>query len=232
MSIMKTIDHYNKLANLFSYPDESYIKKVKECGEMLKEKYPVAYVELLPFIEFVKTKNTYEIEEVFGKTFHIQAICFLDLGYVLFAEDYKRGEFLVRMKEEQRKADNDCGSELADNLPNVLTLMAIMENKEFLNEFAIRVVKPALEKMLAEFDQARMELKDKVRKKKQKVIIMEGMQNKSIYRYAIQALLYVVQEDFEKFEYNDPIIIPTIGGNFFKNCNTGCSTSSHLAKTK
>lgn len=219
---MKNNDHYNIVANIFRYPDESYKKDVQACSEMLNKYYPDAYQVMLPFTEFVKDLELNEIEEVFAKTFHIQAICFLDLGYVLFAEDYKRGEFLVRMKDEQRRAKNDCGTELADNLPNVLTLMALIEDKEFLGEFAVRVVKPALGKMLAEFVQARMELKDQVRRKKQKVVIMEDMQNKSIYQYAIQALLEVVREDFKEIQFNDPIIKPTIGGNFLKSCSTGC----------
>lgn len=228
---MKTRDHYNKLANLFRYPDESYKENVAECAKVLKEKYPEAYAEMKPFIQFVEEKTLWEIEEVFGKTFHIQAICFLDLGYVLFAEDYKRGEFLVKMKDEQRRANNDCGIELADNLPNVLTLMDLMEDQEFLSEFAVRVVEPALEKMLAEFDTARMALKDKVRKKKQKVILMEDMENKNIYRYTIQALAYVVKEDFKNINYNDPVIVPTLGGNFLKSCNTSCSTTPQPVKT-
>lgn len=228
---MKNRDQYNKLANLFRYPDESYKQNVAECAKMLKENYHEAYAEMLPFLQFVETKDLYEIEEVFGKTFHIQAICFLDLGYVLFAEDYKRGEFLVKMKDEQRRANNECGDELADNLPNVLTLMAIMKDVEFLEEFAVRIVEPALTKMLAEFDAARMELKDKVRKKKQKVILMEDMQNKNIFQYAIQSLLYVVKEDFKSIVYNDPEIVPTLGGNFLKSCNTGCSTTPQPVKT-
>ena len=228
---MKNRDQYNKLANLFRYPDESYKQNVADCAKMLKEKYHEAYAEILPFFQFVETKDLYEIEEVFGKTFHIQAICFLDLGYVLFAEDYKRGEFLVKMKDEQRRANNECGDELADNLPNVLTLMAIMKDEEFLEEFAVRIVEPALSKMLAEFDTARMELKDKVRKKKQKVILMEDMQNKNIFQYAIQSLLYVVKEDFKSIVYNDPEIVPTLGGNFLKSCNTGCSTTPQPVKT-
>lgn len=228
---MKNRDQYNKLANLFRYPDESYKQNVAECAKMLKENYHEAYAEILPFLQFVETKDLYEIEEVFGKTFHIQAICFLDLGYVLFAEDYKRGEFLVKMKDEQRRANNECGDELADNLPNVLTLMAIMKDEEFLEEFAVRIVEPALTKMLAEFDAARMELKDKVRKKKQKVILMEDMQNKNIFQYAIQSLLYVVKEDFKSIVYNDPEIVPTLGGNFLKSCNTGCSTTPQPVKT-
>ena len=189
---MKNRNQYNKLANLFRYPDELYKQNVAECAKMLKDNYPDAFAEIIPFLQFVETKDLYEIEEVFGKTFHIQAICFLDLGYVLFAEDYKRGEFLVKMKDEQRRANNECGDELADNLPNVLTLMAIMKDEEFLEEFAVRIVEPALTKMLSEFDTARMELKDKVRKKKQKVILMEDMENKNIFQYTIQSLLYVV----------------------------------------
>ena len=228
---MKNRDQYNKLANLFRYPDESYKQNVAECAKMLKENYHEAYAEILPFLQFVETKDLYEIEEVFGKTFHIQAICFLDLGYVLFAEDYKRGEFLVKMKDEQRRANNDCGDELADNLPNVLTLMTLMEDQEFLEEFAVRIMEPALSKMLAEFDTARMELKDKVRKKKQKVILMEDMENKNIFQYAIQSLLYVVKEDFKSIVYNDPEIVPTLGGNFLKSCNTGCSTTPQPVKT-
>jgi nitrate reductase assembly molybdenum cofactor insertion protein NarJ len=231
MSIMKNRDHYNKLANLFRYPDELYKQNVAECAKMLKDNYHDAYAEIRPFVQFVETKDLYEIEEVFGKTFHIQAICFLDLGYVLFAEDYKRGEFLVKMKDEQRRANNDCGDELADNLPNVLTLMALMEDEEFLGEFAVRIMDPALDKMLAEFDQARMELKDKVRKKKQKVILLEDMENKNIYQFAIQALLYVVKEDFKSLKFNDPEIVPTLGGNFLKSCNTGCSTTPQPVKT-
>ena len=147
------------------------------------------------------------------------------MGYVLFAEDYKRGDFLVQMKNEQRKANNDCGEELADNLPNVLSLMAILEDKEFLQEFAVRVVKPALQKMLKEFDEARIALKDKVRKKKQKVILLEDMENKNIYQYALQAIYKVVDADYEDVNYNDPLIVPTIGVDAL-SCNTGCGTPS------
>jgi len=216
-------DQYNHLANLFRYPTEDYVEHVNSCATYLKDTYPDALAELKPFLDFVNSHELYEIEEVFGKTFHIQAICYLDLGYVLFAEDYKRGEFLVQMKNEQRKANNDCGDELADNLPNVLSLMAIMEDAEFLEEFAVRVVKPAMEKMLQEFDDARIALKDKVRKKKQKVILMEDLQNKNIYQHALQAIYMVVNADYTEVTYNDPVIVPTLGVDVL-SCNSGCGT--------
>ena len=118
-----------------------------------------------PFIDFINNTDFYDIEEIFGKTFHIQSICYLDLGYVLFGEDYKRGEFLVQMKKEQRLANNDCGEELADNLPNVLKLMTLLKDEQFLNELAVRIVIPSISKMLDEFDASRIALKDKIRKK-------------------------------------------------------------------
>lgn len=219
---------YKELADLFRYPMEDYVENVNQCASYLKENYPKAYTELLPFTDWVNHLSLYEIEEVFGKTFHIQAVCYLDLGYVLFGEDYKRGEFLVQMKNEQRKANNDCGDELADNLPNVLSLMSIMEDEEFLAEFAVRIVIPALDKMIQEFDQARMELKDKVRKKKQKVVILEDLMNKNIYQYALQAILEVVRADYKDVHYNDPVIVPTLSNNVLNgSCGTSCSTSGN-----
>ncbi len=224
--------HYTLLADLFRYPDHKYIANAVKCSKMLKSSYPEAYIELIPFLQFIESKSLHEIEEVFGKTFHIQAICFLDLGYVLFAEDYKRGEFLVNMKNEQRLVGNECGDELADNLPNVLTWMTLMNDSEFLEEFALRILDPALLKMLAEFDTARMELKDKVRKKKQKVILLEDMENKNIFQFAIQSLRSVVNEDFKSTKYNDPEIIPSLGGDFLKSCGTGCASTPQLINTK
>ncbi len=221
---MKTTEHYKLLANLFKYPGEDYKVNAKECASYIKENYPESYTEFAPFFDFVAADTLDNIEGVFSRTFHIQAICFLDLGYVLFAEDYKRGEFLVKMKNEQLIANNDCGTELADNLPNVLTLMSLLKDQDFLEEFAVRIMKKSLGKMLEEFDVARMELKDKIRMKKQKVVLDEDAVNKNIYRYAINGLLNVVNKDFNDDKYNDPVIVPTLGGDFLSGCTTSCHT--------
>lgn len=219
---MEVREHYRVLADLFRYPKQDYILNVNNCADLIGKMYPEAYAKLVPFMKWVNTHDMHEIEELFGRTFHIQAICYLDLGYVLFAEDYKRGEFLVQMKKEQAKANVDCGEELADNLPNVLHLMSVMEDAEFLQEFGVRVMKPSLEKMIKEFDESRIKLKDKVRMKKQKVIIMEDLQNRNIYQFALEAIYTVVMSDF-KNSYNDPIIVPTFGVDAL-SCDSGCGT--------
>lgn len=227
----ESLEHYKSLANIFYYPGEDYKSKIDDCSKLLSKEYPKAYEIIKPFLKFISEKHLHEIEEIFGKTFHIQAICYLDIGYVLFAEDYKRGDFLVKMKKEQELANVDCGDELPDNLPNVLTWMSVTENHSFLDEFAVRIMKPTMLKMLQEFDGSRMALKDKVRMKKQRVIIMQDAKNTNVYEYAIQALHEVINCDFPEVKKDDPIITPTPGGNFLKNCSpTGCATSSVINK--
>ena len=214
---------YKALANLFRYPKTGYIEQVNQCAAILKEKYPKAHIDMTPFVDVINNSTLFEIEEIFGRTFHIQAICYLDLGYVLFGEDYKRGDFLVQMKNEQRKVNNDCGEELADNLPNVLSLLSLIEDEEFLGELSVRILVPSLKKMLEEFDSARMVRKTKMMKKKQKVIIQENMEHKNIYQFAIQATLKVIQADFKDLHFADLDVKPDLSNSFLPNCGT-CSS--------
>ena len=222
---METRIQYLHLAELFRYPLPGYREKVMECAAFLERNYPDAYRKLIPFLNYIHAHSDHEIEEIFGKTFHIQAVCYLDIGYVLFAEDYKRGEFLVHMKKELEQAGIDSGEELADNLPNVLELMARLEDREFLEEFAARIMKPALCKMDQEFEESRMALKDKVRRKKMKVIIMEETEGKNTFQYAIECLAAVVQEDFKHVKFDDPEIVPTLGGTVGNVLSGSCGTS-------
>ncbi len=195
---------YLTLAEIFKYPKEGYSEKVKACMTFLESSYPDAAKTFRRFADFIDGKSLYEIEEVFGFTFHIQAVCYLDVGYILFGEDYSRGEFLVNMKNEQTKINHDCGEELADNLPHVLHLIAVSKDDDFIQELVHMAVIPAVEKMLEEFDDGRMALRNKVIKKKQKAVIMEDVVNGNIYQNAIQALLNILRIDFENVQFKDP----------------------------
>lgn len=212
-------NQYIALAELFKYPKDGYQEKVVECRDMLQANYPKAAKSFERFYDFINGKTLFEVEEIFGITFHIQAICFLDLGYVLFGEDYKRGEFLVNMKREQAKINHDCGEELPDNLPHVLYLMTVSEDTELVNELGARILIPAVEKMLQEFNSGKMELRKKVMRKKQKVIILEDIEDGNIYQNALQALLFVLKKDFEGIEYNDDKQEPSLS-NFLPTCGT------------
>ncbi len=90
-------------------------------------------------------------QEYYLKTFDVQAVCYLEIGYVLFGEDYKRAQLLVNLKNEHKKAEVDCGTELGDHLPNVLTLLSKVSDPEFAEELGFIITSPAVRFMLTKF---------------------------------------------------------------------------------
>lgn len=209
---------YLLFAPLFRYPTKDLARQVQTCLFEVQEAYPEAAEKLNPFADFVKDTTVHRIEEIFTKTFHIQAICFLDLGYVIFGEDYKRGEFLAHMKREQREAGNDCGTDLPDNLPNILTLMPKIQDKELIEELSLMILIPGLKKMLQEFNSSKLQRKTEALKKKHNALIMEGMPDGNVYQYALAALLGVLEMDFKDQINEKPLPKPPIINPFITSC--------------
>lgn len=224
---MKNLEHYTLLAELFRYPNQDIKSTVIKIQHFLNDNYPLAGVEFNRFSEFIANSTYPQIEEIFQKTFHIQAICFLDIGYVIFAEDYKRGEFLVNMKAEQEKYNNNCEGELADNLPYILRLLPIHNDEAFINELVVMALIPALQKMLSEFDAAKTQIREKVMNKKQKVIIMEGIKDGNIYKNALSSLIMLLKKDFEGVTFEQEVeFIPAYAKAFLhSDCNDGCTAT-------
>jgi len=190
--------HYTILADMFRYPEENFLQVLDQCMITLRVNYPDAAQALEPFINYVQDKTIIEWEELYTKTFDVQPICYLDLGYVMFGEDYKRGAFLVQMQGEQRKANNDCGADLADNICNVLTLFSKTEDIEFVEELAVKILKPSVKKMIQEFSQAKIELKNQALKKLHKAIIQEELNIGNVYQNLFKALLNILDKDFQR----------------------------------
>lgn len=215
---MRNFDHYIIFADLLRYPDKKYPEIAKACICMLQEKYPEMAEELKPFVDYVCTHTQDEYEELYTKTFDVQPICYLDLGYVIFGEDYKRGAFLLHMQEEQIEAKNDCGTDLSDNISNVLTLYTKTNKQAMLDELSVKILIPGLEKMISEFKQARVDLKVMVLKKLHRAIIQEELNHGNVYQNLFSALLYVVKKDFEDVSFDkvlDPIIDKQHHNSFF-----------------
>jgi nitrate reductase assembly molybdenum cofactor insertion protein NarJ len=142
----------NLFSNVLSYPDVNTVSYGEElCNELFKID-PVSSDIIFPFVKKLQESELPEIEELYTLTFDIQALCSLDLGYVLFGEDYKRGEFLVNVSAMQKEFNpNLKSSELADHLPNVLMLHSKMPENEMKIDFTQRIIMPGIEKMLQSF---------------------------------------------------------------------------------
>lgn len=189
--------HYKLLAELFYYPDGNYRQKVKDAFNYLQENYPDAAKELNDFAEFASASTPEELQDLFLRSFDVQAITTLDIGYVLWGDDYKRGQLLVHLNREHREAGNIIVSELSDHLPNVLRLIPKIKNNEFRDELVSKLIAPAVEKMIGEFDPKKIKLKDKIYKKHLKAILDVSYQYRTIFAATLTALLNVLTKDFK-----------------------------------
>ena len=130
---------YDLLARLFEYPDESYVEHCREAG-------------LDEFASEMEKLSTSGIQEQFIATFDWNPATALDLGWHLYGEQYARGEFLVRVREELRRYGIPESAELPDHLTHILPLLARMDSGEA-ERFAGEFVAPAVAKLVAALDQ-------------------------------------------------------------------------------
>ncbi len=169
---------YKYIADLFRYPTAETLKSIQRVSEILAEKEVVLAAKFVPFIEFHSNKEITSLEEHYIKTFDVQATCHLDIGYIIFGDDSKRGRFLYHVKEEQEKIDNDCGSDLADFLPNMLTLISKTADKDLAEELSVSILLPALLKMNQKLES-----------------------ENSIFNIPIEILIALLEMDFNNSEY-------------------------------
>lgn len=192
----KNINHYEKLAQLFQYPKTDYKEKVKEAETVLSELYPETLTTFKQFSDFVSNNSHDEITEIFTRTFDVQAITTLDVGYVLFGDDYKRGELLVNLNREHREAANECTDELADNLANLLSLLPKMQNHDIRDELVEIIIMPGLIKIINEFDNKNINLKNKIYKKQYKTIIEQSEDFGRIFLIPLMVVYKIIENDF------------------------------------
>jgi len=142
---------YTHIAQLFTYPNSDFLSATEQLAVEFQEYGQSAVNDFLPVSQHFTSNPTSELQEYYIRTFDVNAACYLDIGYVLFGEESKRGQFLLNMKSEQLKAKNDCGTEFADHLPNVLTLIPKLEDGLFREELVVAMLLPALRHMLENF---------------------------------------------------------------------------------
>jgi nitrate reductase assembly molybdenum cofactor insertion protein NarJ len=195
--------HYRLIASLFEYPDAGYPERVRQIKEFLDESYPKAAEEIGKFLEYLPADDVVAMQELFTRSFDVQAIATLDIGYVLFGDDYKRGELLANLNREHIAAENNCGTELADHLPNILRLMSVLRDEELIEDLAYAIVGPALLEMIGEFAADRLEKKNESYRKHYKTLIdtpAVGVEAVTLYKLALKSLYEVLKQDFSRIE--------------------------------
>jgi nitrate reductase delta subunit len=121
---------------------------VESCRQEVAAALPGGGDCLAAFADAVRGLAPGEVEELFTRTFDLNPMCSPEVGWHLFGENYSRGEFLVKMRQELRRLGLPESTELPDHLGHVLPVLGRLGPAEA-GPFAERCVVPALDKMLA-----------------------------------------------------------------------------------
>lgn len=191
------LHHYKLIGELFEYPKCTLLDTIGHF-KWICDHYPGTRAYVDAFKQHLSSMSVDSQKEYYINTFDVQALCYLDIGYVLFGEDYKRGEFLVSLKDEYRKADLDWGTELPDHLPNVLSLMYTSNDDDFIKEFSYCLLIPAVKEMIRNFHS-----------------------ESNVYKGLLKMLLIILETDFKGLPY-EQFEIKTDAKSDFLDC-IGCS---------
>lgn len=184
------------MASLLDFPDEGTMETAKEIQLLLDGKYPELGNMLEPFTKYISTTELNDVRELYTRTFEVQAITTLDLGYLLFGDDYKRAELLVNLSREHTLAGNDCGFELADHLSNVVRLLARMQDESIQKELVEKIICPGLKKMISEFDPMNLGKKNELYIRHHKTLIDTCGANGTLYQLPLVVMLEIICQEF------------------------------------
>jgi nitrate reductase delta subunit len=160
---------------LLAYPQKGYTESVAANARSLSEMYPDAASLFVPLCRLVESERVESMQETYTRTFDLNPLTTLDLGWQLFGEDYNRGAFLVKVRALLRKHGIPETGELPDHISHVLPLLAALPQEEA-EDFAQACVLPALIKI-------------------QKVLPTENP-----YHGVLRALRYVLESRFGAYE--------------------------------
>jgi nitrate reductase delta subunit len=135
---------YSALVALLTYPEAGYPQRIEASVQVAPQE---CRGQLEQFALQMRGLATDELQELFTRTFDLNPMCSLELGWHLFGENYERGLLMVRVREELRRHELEESTELPDHLTHVLRLVERMEH-ENAADFVAACVLPALEKML------------------------------------------------------------------------------------
>lgn len=209
----KELEHFVTIADLFEYPSMELKGKVNAVQAMLDEEYPEAGAELQLFTEFANTTTVEQQQEIYTRTFDVQAITTMDCGYLIFGDDYKRGELLSNLNREHKDAGNELHNQLGDHIPNLLRLLPKLKDEELTEELVTQIIKPALSKILAEFDPDRIKSKNELYKKHHQTLIESSEMYARRYVHALKALYIVLCFHFT----NEETLLPESSSDFLRS---------------
>lgn len=139
---------FDRLGQLFQYPDEDLISTVQDARDEIASLSPEAAQELASFQNFVQERGIKQWRETYIEAFDLDPLFKIYIGYHLFGESYKRSYFLLKLNEHYREHGYVCYPELPDHLAVVLRFLPHCNHKAFRDGLIQEGVIPCVKKML------------------------------------------------------------------------------------
>lgn len=151
-------EYYDIFSRLLGYPGEGYARQVAEYKERVAARPDEAgggaddavIISLNAFFDGTVYLSLGEMEELYTRTFDINPVASLELGWHLYGEQYERGAFLVKMRQLLHQHFIEEAVELPDHLTHALLLLGRMERPDA-DQFAASYLLPSLNKILEGF---------------------------------------------------------------------------------
>lgn len=133
------------LADALEYPeDESHARRLEAAAASAAEPAPTLASAIARLHAALEEEGLEAMQELYTQSFDLNPAASLDVGWHLFGESYKRGAFLVGLRQDLREHEIAEGSELPDHLPCVLRLLARVEDRDHAEILLRACVAPAL----------------------------------------------------------------------------------------
>ncbi len=154
-TVLPTPRIYRLFADILEYPKKDSIDAVRECADLLSAIDAEAASKMEEFSAFTMQTSLGYLQEAYTSAFDLQPVSFPYTGYQLFGESYKRGSFMVSLKEKYREHGFPETKELPDHLTVLLRFLAVLEEKderELNRTLVVECMVPSLEKMEPAFE--------------------------------------------------------------------------------
>lgn len=139
---------FRLFADLLEYPQSDLSESVRECEALISPGNPEAAALLDPLRSFVADAPLGDIQELYTRTFDLDATYHPYVGHHLFGESYKRSAFMVGLKERYKAYDFVVEGELPDHLAVMLRYLSLCEDDVQVAEIIRDAMVPALERMV------------------------------------------------------------------------------------
>lgn len=135
------------IAALLRYPDTTTQGLAGALADAAMRTGHPCQEHLEAFALVARTSDVRDLQEAYAAVFDLNPDCTIEIGYQLFGESYKRGQFLAMMRVSLREHGIDPGSNLPDHLPALLDLTMKLETQDAV-DLVDDCILPALEKIL------------------------------------------------------------------------------------